>query len=64
MLISSPLQSFTGGQGQIVSLRADQRHFSLTVRQGGRVPCDLLLCMLTAIDSYYNNKSNKKRRLK
>ena len=27
--VCSFLQSFTGGQGQIISLRAEQRHFSL-----------------------------------
>ena len=32
------LQPFTGGESQIVSLWADEGHFSLTFRQEGRVP--------------------------
>ena len=32
------LQPFTGGESQIVSLWADEDHFSLTFRQEGRVP--------------------------
>ena len=38
MLISSFLRPFTGGQGQGVSLWAEQRHFSLTFRQGAGFP--------------------------
>ena len=38
ILISSFQQPFPGGQAQIVSLRVEQRLFSLTFRQGGRVP--------------------------
>ena len=51
MLISSLLQPFTGGQGQNVSLSAEQKHFSLRFRPRRRVPCARPLCMLTAIDS-------------
>ena len=49
MLISSLLQPFTGGQGQNVSLWAEQKHFKVQTRCS--VPCARPLCMLTAIDS-------------
>ena len=45
VLISSSLQPFTDGQSQIVFLCPEQRHFSLTVRQRGRV-LGRPLCMI------------------
>ena len=50
MFISSFLQPFTGGQGEGVSLWAEQRHFSLTFRERGRVPRGRPLCMPIAIE--------------
>ena len=49
VFISSFLLPFTGGQGQNVSLWAEQRRCSLTFRQRDRVPQGRPLCMLTAI---------------
>ena len=43
-------QSFTGGQGQGISLWTEQRHFSLTFRQRDRIPWGRPLCLLVAID--------------
>ena len=50
VLIFSFLLPFTGGQGQGVSLRAEQGHFSLTFRQRSRVPQGRPLCMPIATD--------------
>ena len=52
------LNWFTVGQGQSISLWAEQRLFSLTVRQRGRVLFGRTLCMTVIIEAM---KSNSKK---
>ena len=56
LLISSIFQPFTGGQGQIISLWAEQKHFSLIGRQRGRVLWSRPLCMIKIPASAKNVK--------
>ena len=56
VLISSFLQPFTGGQGQIVSQWPEQRHFNIQAEGQGS------LWQVIMYD--YNNKSNREQRLK
>ena len=58
VLISSCLKPLTGGQGQINSLRAEQRHFSLTVRQRGRVLWGRPLCMILITEAPTSKSKN------
>ena len=52
------LAAFTGEQGQMISLWAEQRLFSLTVRHRSRVLWGRPLCMITTTTSM-KNKSKK-----
>ena len=55
VLAPSFLESFTGGQGQIISLWAKQRHFNLRVRQMGQGS------LRQTITYAYNNKNTENK---
>ena len=50
---------FTVGQGRIISLSAEQRHFSLTVRQRGRVHWGRPLCMIIITTAMKSKSKNQ-----